>query len=65
MINNNLALENSGSVETSTTDRSLTTYTFRGGLPSINAPYTKTLNISYRINGVDYEAEGYENRGIY
>jgi len=64
VINNNLALENSGSLETSTTDRSLTTYTFRGGLPSINAPYTKTLNISYRINGVDYEAEGYENRGI-
>jgi len=61
VINNNLALENSESVVTSPSDASISTYKFRGGLPSINSPYTKTLNIKYRINGVDYEAENYKS----
>ena len=64
IINNNLALDNSESEVTSETDPSISTYTFRGGVPSINAPFTKTLSINYRLNGVDSAAQNYETEGI-
>jgi len=64
IINNNLALADSESEVTSETDPSISTYTFRGGVPSINAPFTKTLSINYRLNGVDSAAQNYETEGI-
>ncbi|CAM1344888.1 LamG-like jellyroll fold domain-containing protein [Tenacibaculum amylolyticum] len=64
LITNNLALEGTELVNVDADDPSITNYTFKAGLPTVSAPYTKTLNIKYRVNGVDYEAENYVNTGI-
>lgn len=63
-ITNNAALDNSESIEIDTEDPSKITYSFRGGLPSISAPYTRSIDIKYHINGVQYEAESYESEII-
>ena len=63
-ITNNLALAGSEAATTDPTDPSITVYTFKAGLPSITSPFTSTINILYRINGVDYQAENYYDEGI-
>ena len=63
-ITNNLALDNSESVERDLNDSSIIHYTFKGGIPSIAPPFIKTLDIKYRIQGVDYQAENYLAEGI-
>jgi len=61
---NNLALPGSESTERDGNDSSIIIYRFKGGLPSISAPFTRSLDIKYRINGIDYEAENYITQGI-
>jgi len=61
---NNLALENSETFERDPNDDSVIIYKFKGGMPSISPPFTRTLNLKYRINGIDYEAENYLKEGI-
>ena len=63
-ITNNLALADSEEVEVNNEDQSQLTYSFRAGLPSISSPFTRTININYRVNGVDFEAENYLTEGI-
>lgn len=63
-VTNNLALADSETIEVNANDASKLTYTFRGGLPTISSPFTKTIDIKYRINRVDYPAENYSNEGI-
>lgn len=62
--NNNLALINSETVVVDPNDESKLTYSFKGGLPSISPPFTITSTLKYRINGVDYDVEGYNPTGI-
>ncbi|MCD8435617.1 T9SS type A sorting domain-containing protein [Tenacibaculum dicentrarchi] len=64
IITNNLALQGSEKTIINKKDESLLTYKFRGGLPSSIAPYTKTLNMFYRINSVDYPVQNYTNKAI-
>ena len=61
---NNLALEGTELVERDPVDPSIIKYSFKGGLPSISPPFTRTLDLKYRINGIDYEAENYTKVGI-
>eukprot|EP01029_Cantina_marsupialis_P023155 TRINITY_DN572_c0_g8_i1.p1 TRINITY_DN572_c0_g8~~TRINITY_DN572_c0_g8_i1.p1 ORF type:complete len:2842 (+),score=386.31 TRINITY_DN572_c0_g8_i1:11260-19785(+) len=63
-ITNNLALPDSESMKVDSEDASLITYLFKAGLPSVSSPFTKTIDVKYRINGVDYEAENYLREGI-
>ena len=64
IINNNLALDDSESIVYDENDKSKSTYTFRGGIPAISAPFLKTLSINYRVNGIDTEAIGYNSKGL-
>lgn len=64
IITNNLALAESGSVRIDSTDASIITYRFKGGLPAISPPFINSIDIKYRINGVDYPAENYIRDGI-
>ena len=63
---NNLALANSDSVQISTTDSSILIYSFRGGIPNTDATsgYKRTINLLYRLNGVDYPINNYKTEGI-
>lgn len=62
---NNLALaNNSETVTEDKNDRSIITYHFQGGLPSIVAPFTKSITLKYRINEIDYDVEGLKTTGI-
>lgn len=63
-ITNNLALLESESIEVDKNDASLITYQFKAGFPSVSSPFTKTIDVKYRINGVDYKAENYLSEGI-
>ncbi|MBW1298595.1 LamG-like jellyroll fold domain-containing protein [Aquimarina litoralis] len=63
-ITNNLALAGSETITTDATDASIIKYSFKAGLPAISLPFTNTLNVQYRVGGVDYEAENYLNEGI-
>lgn len=64
IVTNNLALENSEGIFRNEEDPSIITYSFKAGLPSIAPPFTRTINILYRLNGVDYPAENYKTEGI-
>lgn len=66
IVTNNLALAGSARLEFDPNDGSIINYYFKGGLPSISTPFTKTIDIKYRINGIDYpaEADSYNNTGI-
>lgn len=64
IVTNNLALAGSAVSITDSSDASITMYSFKGGLPSISPPFTRTIDIQYRINGVDYPAENYIKEGI-
>ena len=62
---NNLALaNNSEMVIEDATDKSMLTYKFQAGLPSIAPPFTKTISLKYRINEIDYDVEGLKTTGI-
>ncbi|WBX74477.1 LamG domain-containing protein [Tenacibaculum pacificus] len=64
IITNNLALQDSEKIIINEEDESLISYQFRGGLPSTVAPYTKSLNMFYRINSIDYPVQNYTNKAI-
>ena len=63
---NNLALSNSESTEFLNTDSSVLIYSFRGGIPNTDAGsgYKRTINLLYRLNGVDYPIKNYKTEGI-
>ncbi|OYZ01215.1 MAG: hypothetical protein B7Y37_07960 [Sphingobacteriia bacterium 28-36-52] len=63
---NNLALENSESTATSATDPSVLVYSFRGGIPNTDAAsgYKRSINLLYRLNGIDYPLSNYKTQGI-
>ena len=61
---NNLAFLGSETLERDKNDESIQIYKFKGGMPSISSPFTRTIDLRYRINGVDYEAENYIKKGI-
>ena len=65
MFTNNLALaNNSETVTENATDKSIITYQFQAGLPSIVPPFTKTISLQYIINGNPYPVEGLKTTGI-
>jgi hypothetical protein len=63
---NNLALQNTDSVQVSPTDSSVLIYSFRGGIPNTDSTsgYKRTINLLYRLNGVDYPITNYKSEGI-
>jgi len=63
---NNLALQNTDSVQVSSTDSSVLIYSFRGGIPNTDSTsgYKRTINLLYRLNGVDYPITNYKSEGI-
>ncbi|MEQ8812560.1 MAG: laminin G, partial [Imperialibacter sp.] len=63
-ITNNLALAKSERVEVDQDIQSISTYYFTAGLPSISAPFTRSIDIKYRVDGKDYDARNYETDGI-
>lgn len=63
-ITNNLALGDSESLTADESDPSISKYVFRAGLPSISAPFTRTIDIRYRVDGKDYDAQNYQKEGI-
>ncbi len=63
-ITNNLAIPESELTETDPNDNSITRYSFIGGVPNTNTPFTRNINIQYVIEGVPYPAENYISEGI-
>ncbi|HET7179338.1 MAG TPA: hypothetical protein VFI14_06420, partial [Chryseosolibacter sp.] len=63
-ITNNLALAHSETLTVDADDQSISRYVFRAGLPSISPPFTRTIDIKYRVNGKDYDAQNYNHEGI-
>lgn len=63
---NNLALENSEKTEVSATDASILIYSFKGGTPNTDAAsgYKRTIDLKYRLNGVDSPLTNYKTEGI-
>lgn len=63
---NNLALSESESIETSKTDPSILVYSFKGGMPNTAAGsgYKRTIDLKYRLNGLDYQLTNYRREGI-
>lgn len=63
---NNLALENTESVATSTTNPSILVYSFKGGMPNTSAAsgYKRTIDLKYRLNDIDYPLTNYKTEGI-
>ena len=64
IINNNLALTDSEKLTVDSKNSSISKYVFKAGLPSISAPFTRTIDIKYRVNGQDFNARNYKNEGI-
>ncbi|MFK5889462.1 MAG: T9SS type A sorting domain-containing protein [Flavobacteriaceae bacterium] len=66
IVTNNLALANTAKLVVNANDASILNYSFKAGLPAISLPFTKTIDIKYRVNGVDYpaEADSYIKEGI-
>jgi hypothetical protein len=64
IITNNLALADSESLTVDPTNSSVSKYIFKAGLPSISAPFTRTIDIKYRVKGQDFDAKNYEPEGI-
>ena len=64
VITNNLALENSESTTVNPNDASILDYEFKGGIPSISPPFVRTIDLIYRLNGVDYPVENFNPEGI-
>ncbi|AUP81273.1 LamG-like jellyroll fold domain-containing protein [Flavivirga eckloniae] len=63
-ITNNLAIPESELTETDPNDNSITKYSFIGGVPNTNTPFTRNINIQYVIEGIPYDAENYISEGI-
>jgi hypothetical protein len=63
-ITNNLALANSEKLTVDAENQSISRYVFRAGVPSISPPFTRTIDIKYRVNGKDYDAQNYNHEGI-
>ncbi|MCL6295857.1 LamG-like jellyroll fold domain-containing protein [Jejuia spongiicola] len=63
-ITNNLAIPESEVIETDANDNSITNYSFIGGVPNTNTPFTRNIDIQYVIEGVSYSAENYISDGI-
>lgn len=63
-ITNNLALPDSEVLEVDPVDPSISSYQFEGGIPSISPPFARTIDIKYRVNGIDYDARNYDKEGI-
>jgi hypothetical protein len=63
-ITNNLAIPESELTETDANDESITRYSFVGGVPNTNTPFTRNIDIQYIINGTPYPAENYITDGI-
>lgn len=63
-ITNNLALANSESLTVDPENKSISKYVFRAGLPSISPPFTRSIDIKYRVDGKDYNAQNYAPEGI-
>ncbi len=64
IITNNLALAGSETLNVNKTNASISTYIFKAGLPSISSPFTRTIDIKYRVNGQDFNARNYNPEGI-
>lgn len=66
IITNNLALVGNDNSIKSSEDPSITTYTFKAGYPNTDkeSDYKRTIDLKMRVNGIDYEVEGYESEGI-
>lgn len=63
-VTNNLAYPGTEVIAKDSTDDSKIIYEFKAGLPSISTPFTKTIDIQYRINNQDNPAENYNPEGI-
>ena len=63
-ITNNLALPGSESLTVDEENPNISKYIFRGGMPSISPPFTRNIDIRYRVDGKDYDATNYEKSGI-
>lgn len=63
---NNIALQNSEATAVSQTDPSVLVYSFRGGMPNTDASagYKRTINLLYRLNGIDNPLSNYKSEGI-
>ena len=63
---NNLALAGSEKIEVSTNDPSILIYSFKGGTPNtdIGTGFKRTINLKFRINGIDYPVLNYKTDGI-
>ncbi|TRX68016.1 T9SS type A sorting domain-containing protein [Flammeovirga kamogawensis] len=64
IINNNLADETAENLVKSEEEPNKATYYFKAGLPLMTAPFTKSMSINLRINGVDYPAENFLAEGF-
>ena len=64
VITNNLALEGYETFINDPDNPNITRYIFRAGLPSVSPPFTRTINIKYRVNGQDLDARNYKSEGI-
>jgi concanavalin A-like lectin/glucanase superfamily protein len=64
IITNNLALSDSEKLTVDSDNSSVSKYIFKAGLPSISTPYTRTIDIKYRVNGQDFNARNYNPEGI-
>ncbi len=63
---NNLALKNTETTARSSTDPSVVVYSFRGGIPNTDSTsgYKRSINLLYRLNGIDYPLTNYKTEGI-
>ncbi len=64
IITNNLALTDSEKLTVDSKNSSISKYVFKAGLPSISAPFTRTIDIKYRVKGQDFNARNYNAEGI-
>jgi hypothetical protein len=64
VINNNLVLANSETIEVDPDDGSILTYTFKAGLPNISPPFKLSSSLQYRIDGKNYPVEDYIKDGV-
>jgi len=66
IVNNNLALLNSETINTDANDAGILIYTFRAGLPSTDVITGFKLDntMNYRLNGIDYPVANLNSNGI-
>jgi hypothetical protein len=66
IVNNNLAIPNSETINTDANDAGILIYTFRAGLPStdVTTGFKLDNTMNYRLNGVDYPVVNLNPNGI-